>query len=144
MIARSLEEKEVTGYVINVGGNVRTVGIKGDGKPWVAGIENPNDDENEPYIAYLNLSGESLVTSGSYQRYYTVEGKNYHHIIDKDTLMPSEHFVSVTVRAESSALADALSTALFNMTYEEGLVVIGELDGVRAIWVTSSGEVKTN
>jgi len=142
MIARSLEEKEVTGYVINVGGNVRTVGIKGDGKPWVAGIENPNDDENEPYIAYLNLSGESLVTSGSYQRYYTVEGKNYHHIIDPATNMPAERYLSVSIVCKDSGLADGLSTALFCMSYEEGLAILEAIDGAEAIWVFRDGTRK--
>lgn len=140
-IAELLEREGYTSSVIDAGGNLRAIGKKPDGTPWRTGVKNPL---GEGYIEYLDLADGAAVTSGNYERYYTVNGKNYHHIIDKDTLMPSEHFVSVTVRAESSALADALSTALFNMTYEEGLVVIGELDGVRAIWVTSSGEVKTN
>lgn len=142
MIARSLEEKGVTGYVINVGGNVRTIGVKGDGDAWVAGIENPKDDENEPYIAYLNLSGESLVTSGSYQRYYTVNGKNYHHIIDPATNMPAERYLSVSIVCKDSGLADALSTALFCMSYEEGLAILEAIDGAEALWVLSDGTKK--
>ena len=142
MIARSLEESGVTGYVLNVGGNVRTIGIKGDGNPWVAGIENPKEDENDPYIAYLNLSGESLVTSGSYQRYYTVDGKNYHHIIDPATNMPAERYLSVSIVCKDSGLADALSTALFCMSYEEGVAVLEAIDGAEAIWVFSDGTRK--
>ena len=144
MVARSLEEKGITGYVLNVGGNVRTVGAKADGEKWVVGIENSQDDENKPYLAYLALSGESLVTSGSYQRYYLVNGKRYHHIIDPDTLMPSEGFTSVSILTKSSADGDALSTALFCMTYEEGLALIESLPNTEAMWVFSDGQEKTS
>ena len=139
MVAESLEEKGITGYVLNVGGNVRTVGSKGDGTPWTVGIENPDEDAAEPFFAYLALSGESLVTSGSYQRYYTVAGKRYHHIIHPDTLMPEDQYLSVSVVCRSSAEGDALSTALFCMTVEEGLSLIDSLPEVEAHWVLSDG-----
>ena len=139
MVAKSLEEKGITGYVLNVGGNVRTVGAKGDGTPWTVGIENPEDDEASPYVAYLALSGQSLVTSGSYQRYYTVDGKRYHHIIDPETLMPSEGFLSVSVVCPSSADGDALSTALFCMTYADGLALIESMPDAEAMWVLNDG-----
>ena len=144
MVARSLEEKGITGYVINVGGNVRTVGTKADGEAWLVGIENPAEDENRPFLAYLGLAGRSLVTSGSYQRYYLVDGKRYHHIIDPETLMPSEGFVSVSILTKSSADGDALSTALFCMTYEEGLALIESLPDTEAMWVLPDGQEKTS
>ena len=137
MIARGLEERGVTGYVLNVGGNVRTIGTKPGGVGWTVGVEDPLGGDG--YIAYLSLSGESLVTSGSYQRYYIVDGKRYHHIIDPDTLMPAEGFVSVSVLTKNSALGDALSTALFCMTLEEGSALVESLDGVEAEWVFPDG-----
>lgn len=139
MAARTLEARGISGYVINVGGNVRTVGVKGDGAPWVAGIENPFEEAEEPYIAYLHLVGESLVTSGSYQRYYLVDGKPYHHIIDPETLMPAVGFTSVSVLTKSSADGDALSTALFCMTYEEGVALVNALPDTEAVWVLPDG-----
>ncbi len=142
MAARSLEEKGVTGYVINVGGNVRTVGVKGDGENWLVGIENPEEDSEQAYLAYLELSGESLVTSGSYQRYYVVDGKRYHHIIDPETLFPSEGYVSVSVVCKSSADGDALSTALFCMEFEEGLALVESLSDAEAMWVLPDGTKK--
>lgn len=144
MVARSLEEKGIAGYVINVGGNVRTVGTKADGEAWLVGIENPAEDENRPFLAYLGLAGRSLVTSGSYQRYYLVDGKRYHHIIDPETLMPSEGFVSVSILTKSSADGDALSTALFCMTYEEGLALIESLPDTEAMWVLPDGREMTS
>jgi thiamine biosynthesis lipoprotein len=143
-VARSLEEKGITGYVINVGGNVRTVGAKADGEAWLVGIENPAEEENRPFLAYLGLVGRSLVTSGSYQRYYLVDGKRYHHIIDPETLMPSEGFVSVSILTKSSADGDALSTALFCMSLEEGLALIESLPDTEAMWVLPDGQEKTS
>lgn len=139
MVARGLEEKGVTGYVLNVGGNVRTVGARDDGEPWTAGIENPDGSADDPYFALISLAGESLVTSGSYQRYYVVDGVPYHHIIDPETLMPSEGFISVSVLTKSSADGDALSTALFCMSGEDGLALVESLEGVEALWVLSDG-----
>lgn len=139
MAACSLEERGISGYVINVGGNVRTVGLRGDGEKWLVGIENPDEDEENAYLAYLELAGESLVTSGSYQRYYTVDGKRYHHIIDPETLMPSEGYVSVSVVCNSSANGDALSTALFCMKLDEGMDLVESLLDTEAMWVLNDG-----
>ena len=138
-VARRMEQDGITGYVLNVGGNVRTVGARDDGEPWTAGIENPDGNADDPYFALVSLAGESLVTSGSYQRYYVVDGKPYHHIIDPETLMPSEGFVSVSVLTKSSADGDALSTALFCMSEEDGLALVESLEGVEALWVLSDG-----
>lgn len=137
MIARGLEARGVSGYVLNVGGNVRTIGKKPDGAGWTVGIEDPIGDDG--YIAYLEVAGESIVTSGSYQRYYIVDGKRYHHIIDPETLMPAEFFVSVSVLTKNSALGDALSTALFCKPLAEGLALVESLDGVEAHWVLPDG-----
>ena len=139
MVARSLEERGITGYVLNVGGNVRTIGTKTTGEKWVVGIENPKESKQEPYLAYLSLSGQSLVTSGSYQRYYIVDGKRYHHIIDPDTCMPAAGYLSVSVVCQSSAEGDALSTALFCLSPEEGLALVESLPETEAMWVMEDG-----
>lgn len=144
MVAKRLEEQGIAGFVLNVGGNVRTVGPKGNGEKWVVGIENPVDDEEKPYLAYLELAGQTIVTSGSYQRYYLVDGKRYHHIIDPETLMPSEGFVSVSILTKSSADGDALSTALFCMSFEEGLALIESIPDTEAMWVFQDGREETS
>ena len=87
------------------------------------------------------IAGYSVVSSGSYERYYTVDGKRYHHIIDPSTLYPASYFTSVTVICHDSGIADALSTALFNMPLEMGKKFVAGLDDVEALWVTDSGEV---
>ncbi len=138
--AALLAARGATGYVLNVGGNLRTVGTKPDGEAWVTGITDPLG--GEALIARLALSDAAMVTSGHYERYYTVAGNRYHHIIDKDTLYPARGFASVTVYAADSGLADALSTALFCMTYEEGVALLSTLPDTDALWVTETGEIK--
>lgn len=135
-VAKHLEEHGISGYVLNVGGNVRTVGSKPDGTPWVVGLENPSGAE---YLDYLQLNGQSVVTSGSYQRYYYVDGKAYHHIIHPDTMMPAEGFLSVSVICEDSGLGDALSTALFCLPLENGLDLIESLPQTEAMWLADDG-----
>ncbi len=142
MVAQYLENMGKTGYIINLGGNVRTVGSANE-SPWNVGIENPDtDNEEKPYIEYLHLQGESLVTSGSYQRFYVVNGESYHHIIDPQTLMPSVNFKSVSVLTNDSGLGDALSTALFLMDYNDGVKLVESLENVEAMWVLPNGEQK--
>ena len=84
----------------------------------------------------------SCVTSGSYERYFTVDGVRYSHIIDKDTLRPATGFSSVSVVCQDSALADALTTALFCMGYEEGLELVSSLEGVDALWISGDGTLR--
>lgn len=124
--------------VISLGGNIITVGSKPDGKNFVIGIENPNSND---YLMKVNTKDNtSVVTSGSYQRYYTVNGKNYSHIIDPDTLYPAEYFTSVTVISSDSALADAFSTALFCMSYDDGIKLVESNDKIEAIWLDNNGK----
>jgi len=137
-VALWMEENGFTDYLLNVGGNIRAVGRRADGEKWQLGIENP--DGGEEYAEILEIEDMSLVTSGSYQRFYTVDGKKYHHIINPDTLMPSEGFKSVSVLCESSAVADALSTALFSMSYEQGKKLLKSYKNTYVMWITDDGE----
>lgn len=115
---------------------MRTIGCRADNTPWSVGIENPDGDD---YFAYLNLQGESVVTSGSYQRFYYVDGKAYHHIIHPETLMPAENFLSVSVVCKDSGFADALSTALFCMSLEEGMALVESSPDAQAMWIDNEG-----
>ena len=98
----------------------------------MVGVSDPNDPN--AYLHTLYLTEGSLVTSGDYQRYYYVDGKLYHHIIDPDTLYPSQFWSSVTIVCQDSGLADALSTALFLMDRESGQKLL-DLYGAEALWV---------
>ena len=138
--AEALLARGVSSYVLNIGGNVRCIGTRPTGSGWTTGITNPDKTASEPFVCRIELKNVSCVTSGNYERFYTVDGKNYHHIIDKDTLYPSEHFALVSVICADSGLADGLSTALFCMSYEDGLALTESLEGVEVLWVRQNGE----
>lgn len=140
--AELLISRGVTSYVLNIGGNIRAIGEKPSGKGWVTGITNPDKSSEESFVCKVDIKNTSLVTSGNYERYYVVDGVSYHHIIDPNTNMPARYFSSVSIFTENSGLADALSTALFCMSYEEGLALINTVGNTDAIWVSLDGEVK--
>jgi thiamine biosynthesis lipoprotein len=83
----------------------------------------------------------SLVTSGSYQRYFELDGYRYHHIIHPETLRPENEFLSVSILSTDSGVADALSTAVFNMSLEDGLFFIRGLPDTEACWILADGSV---
>ncbi len=140
-IAKDLKAKGITGYTLNIGGNIRTLGTKTDGSKWTASVFDPDPESETGSVMIVEIADKAFVTSGSYQRYYTVDGKQYHHIIDPYTLLPKFDFTSVSVVCHDSGLADALSTALFNMSLEEGEDLVDSLDGVEAMWMTANYEI---
>lgn len=141
--ALAIEKVGFVNGMISVGGNIRTLGSKYNEKgrqtPWSVGIQNPDLNSTEKTLHILNLSEGSLVTSGIYERYYIVDGKQYHHIINPKTLMPAEYFVFVSIICQDSGMADALSTAVFNIPFEEGAELVEKLDGVEAMWEFHDG-----
>ena len=138
-VAELLKELGYTNLLINAGGNVCAVGYKTGTEKWSVAVSDPKGAASYPAIT--ELSDLSLVTSGSYQRYYSVGGKRYHHIIDPKTNMPADYFVSVSVVAKGSALADAISTALFISDIESGKELCERL-GIEAFWIYSDGKTE--
>lgn len=139
--AELLISRGVSSYVLNIGGNIRAIGEKVTGDGWVTGITNPDHTLGEQFVARVNIKNISLVTSGDYERFYTVEGVKYHHVIDPVTLMPASYFSSVSVFTPDSGLADALSTALFCMSYEDGKELVESIGEVDVIWVDTEYNV---
>lgn len=143
--AELLESMGADGYALSFSGNIRTVGKHPDDGLWDIKIRNPLPDATG-YATELKLEECAVVTSGGYENFYEVDGVRYHHIINKDTLMPADFFASVSVIHKDSGFADCMSTALFNMSYEDGLSLIkraadegyGELT---VIWITLDGEI---
>lgn len=136
-IAELLRERGYDSVALSLGGNVITLGKRADQKEWSIGIQDPFDENGT--VLSVKLTDKTLVTSGDYQRYYYHEGKKYHHIIDPDTLMPAEYFSSVSVICDSSAVADALSTALFCLPLDDGHFIATEL-GAEVLWITPDGK----
>lgn len=136
-VARTAPE----GLLISVGGNVRATGSKDQrGTPWVVGVQNPDNAEQYLNAIYVYAERGSVVTSGDYQRAYTVDGVRYHHIIDPDTLYPAHYWRSVTIVCADSGAADALSTALFLLPQEEGRALLEAFDA-EAMWVDAEGTI---
>ena len=142
--AKAAQARGLASASISVGGNIRTIGLRADGSSWSLGVEDPRQNAEQAALYSLSLpGGESLVTSGDYQRYFTVDGKNYHHLIDLDTLYPAKYWNSVTVIAPDSGLADGLSTGLFCMDYEQGKALADRIDGVEACWIrVENGQIQ--
>ena len=127
-----------SGVVINLGGNVT---LSGNGTHTV-GIQKPFSDTGE-LAAKVEVTGErSVVTSGSYQRYFVLNGKLYHHIIDPETGSPAQSGLSsVTVISSDHTAADALSTALFVLGYQKGVELLKNADGVEAVFIDDQGNI---
>lgn len=137
-IGEKLRNRGITSALIDVGGNIKAVGKKADDTLWRLGLQNPDLDSDDFYIHMISLDDKSLVTSGNYQRYYTVDGKKYHHIIQSETLMPSDKYTSVSVICKDSGIGDALSTALFNMDIESGKALAQKFDAA-VLWIYADG-----
>ena len=150
MVCRAAEARGLTSALVSVGGNLRAIGTKPDGSQWTGGVENPwNASEvytntNSIFGSPINMSDLALVTSGDYQRYFVVDGKRYHHIIDPDTLWPAAYYNGVTVLCPDSGMADCLTTALFCMPLEEGQKLVESLDDVEAMWCTPDKQATTS
>lgn len=136
-VSEKLQQMGVSSALISIGGNVQAIGAKADREPWRVGIQDPN---TQSVLLALNLQGMALVTSGTYQRYYEIDGVRYHHIIDPDTWMPRYDYQSVTILCPDGREADALSTAVFNMTLAEGQSLVESLPDTEAFWVLADGK----
>ncbi len=139
-LCEKLRKMGVTSAILSIGGNVETIGLRGDGKPWRVGIQNPDISSPQSYLHVMELQDQALVTSGVYQRFYEVDGVRYHHIIHPDLLVPWNEYLSVTILCRDGGLADALSTAVFNMDLDTGMAFIEAQADVEAMWILPDGE----
>lgn len=131
-----LESQGVKHALINLGGNVLAVGNKPDGDPFNIGIQKPFDEKNEP-ITNVEINGQSVVSSGIYERYFKVDDQIYHHILDPKTGYPYQNdLLGVTIISEQSADGDGLSTTCFALGLDEGLKLINSLKNTEAIFIT--------
>ncbi len=147
IVAKELQEQGYSSFLISAGGNVKVVGRPMDitRLKWGIGILDPGGDmqnQEGSTLDTLYINQGSAVTSGDYQRYYTVDGRMYHHLIDPETLMPASYYRSVTVYAMDSAEADFLSTTLFLLPYEKSRKLADDMEGIEALWVFPDGSIQ--
>lgn len=140
-VVNILKENNVKHAIINLGGNVFAYGNKQDGTPWRVGVQNPYSSRGD-YIGIVEVSNQTVVTSGVYERHFEEDGKRYHHILDPDTGYPVENnLVGISIIASSSIDADSLSTSAFALGLDKGIDLIERLDNVDAVFVTEDSEV---
>ncbi|NLH01815.1 MAG: FAD:protein FMN transferase [Clostridiales bacterium] len=120
--------------IINLGGNVLCIGGKTSSRGFEIGIQRPFGDGA---IAAVSVSDMSVVTSGVYERYFSENGKRYHHILNPKTGYPYENgLLSVTIVGKNSCDCDALSTLCFALGMDDGLQLINSMDGFYALFIT--------
>ena len=138
LIARFLESRGITNFLVDTGGEIMARGSKPNGSHWIVGIEKPAENMDAERIVQtrITLRDKGLVTSGSTRKYVERNGRRYSHCIDPTTGYPVEHQVlSVTVLAESSVWADALASICMVMGREASLPLIESMDGVEAYYI---------
>lgn len=136
-----LKENGVNHALIDLGGNILTIGGKPDGSKYNIAIQKPFDEQGTT-ITTVKTTDDSVVTSGIYQRYVEIDRKVYHHILNPRTGYPYDNSLySVTIISDSSTTADALSTTCFAMGLEDGLELINSLDHTEAIFITDNYEL---
>ena len=119
-VAQLYKDYGVTSGLVNLGGNVQTVGFKPDGSEWRIGIQDP-EDEND-MLGVVQTHDAAVITSGGYERNFEEDGVVYHHIIDPVTGYPADSgLISVTIVSEDGTLADGLSTSLFIMGKDKAI-----------------------
>lgn len=139
LAAQMLREHGVQSALLNLGGNVQTVGTKPDGSPWQIGIK---DTQGEDAMMVLSVEDQAVVTSGGYERYFEQDGQTYWHIMDPSTGHPADSgLISVTIVGDEGVVCDGLSTALFVMGLEKAADLWAQSGDFEAVFVTASGEV---
>ena len=134
-----LADRGVTDALINIGGNVKALGQNENHSSWQIAIQDPGGQYGNAAGIVSLQSGYSLVTSSVYERGFDLDGIRYHHILDPHTGYPIQNGVlSVSILAQSSLLADALSTACFALGAEEGLALASSY-GAEAFFILADG-----
>lgn len=143
--ANLLRQNGVTSALLNMGGNVQSVGAKPDGTPWRIGIRDPNGSAGS-YLGVVELIDQAAVTSGGYERYFEEDGVRYWHIMDPATGAPARSgLVSVTIIGDQGGVCDGLSTSLFVLGVEGALDywrTYGDFDAILVdednnVWITA-------
>lgn len=140
LVVELLKENGITSALLDIGGNIQTVGAKPDGSSWRIGIKDPLEDSN---MGMLDIVDKAVITSGGYERYFTSEdGKKYGHIIDPLTGYPAESgLISATIIASEGKVGDALSTSIYVMGVEKATEYWRDNKNFDMILITDDEEI---
>ena len=150
-VTQFLEDAGVTSAIVDLGGNIVAIGGKPESlldtgaeqSKFTIGIKNPQS-ESGGLIGTISASDKTVVTSGTYERYFVADGKKYHHILDSESGMPTDtNVLSVTIISEKghSADCDALSTSCLALGVEKGMALIQGIADTEAIFVDTDGQI---
>lgn len=139
-IIKLLRENNVKSALVNLGGNIHTLGSKLDGTPWNVAVKSPTDNSN---VLAVSVIDKAVITSGAYERYFTDDlGNKYGHIIDPKTGNPTESdLLSVTIIGDDGVLCDALSTSLFVLGLDEAINFYKNYSDFEAVFITKDNKV---
>ena len=141
LLCMFLEDQGIKSYLVDIGGEVRGKGIKPNGDHWKVGIEKPAKEKSSKrdLKAIIALDDKAIATSGNYRKFYEEEGIRYSHTINPKTGFPVQHsLLSVTVMAETTALADAYATAFMVMGLEKSKEFLSRNDDLEAFFIYSN------
>jgi len=138
IVAEELLENGATGALVNVGGDLRVVGVPADDQSWFLGIENPMDPPN--HVAYLRLEAGGLATSGTtVHTWANADGTQGHHLIDPVSGRPTNHRVlTATVLAADAATAEAFATSAMMMPAHDAVAMLDRA-GLAGLVVANDG-----
>lgn len=125
----------VSNALVNLGGNLRAIGVSGSGpNGWRTGVRNPFNEE-ETAGSFVLRDGEAVATSGNYERFVEIDGVKYAHIMDARSGLPVRGIAGVTVVAPTGMIADGLSTSLFVLGPEAGVELLKKYPGCAVCWI---------
>ena len=138
-----LREAGVQSALLDLGGNIQTLGSKTDGSDWRVAVQDPKDPSSGDYLGVVAISDKAVITSGGYERYFQgPDGKTYWHIIDPSTGCPAENgLISVTIIGDKGVYCDSLSTSLFIMGKEKAAEFWKQYQDFDMVLVSDDGEV---
>lgn len=140
LLAETLKENGISSALLDLGGNIQTIGKKSDGSNWKLGLRSPFD---EGTFAVLEVSDCAVITSGGYERYFVGDdGETYWHILDPKTGKPAQSgLVSATIIGKEGRLCDALSTSVFVMGLDKAENLWRQHDDFEMVLVTENGGI---
>lgn len=136
-MASLLGEFGLTDFLINAGGDIRSLGRREDGRPWQVGVQDPEKRGDLPDV--IGMTGGAVATSGSYEIYFDRE-RTSHHIVSAGTGASPGASKSVSVVAPTALVADALATSVFVMEPERGIAYIDSLPQCACLIIDASGQ----
>lgn len=144
-VAALLRARGISGGVVGMSGDVRAFGSRPGGQPWRVAVRDPRGGPDP--LGVVELTDGAMSTSGTYERFFEIDGVRYHHILDPRTLMPAtsaDGLISVSVMAASATRADGLATAVLVMGGSEGMALVERSPGVEALVLDVQGRVRAS